>query len=563
MYKYNDSVGYRSARRAFFILAAAVLCAVLVPGAAQTAWAQDYSFTVPQNYSDIYINRDGSVTIRYQLTFSCDSGAHPIDIVDIGLPSEHYDISTARAWTDTGEITAIYPSEYIDIGVEVHLGSATINPGQTGTLYFEIKNNNMIWYDDDQPDTHASVEFSPTWYGSAFTSGATDLSVSIHFPEGVGPDETIYHYREFDSWYYDDQGRITFNWRDTEAKPSKQYMFGVSFPLEYVDVVYEPYHEPLLTAFLKLIGSFIAVVFFVIVNPFTIFLFIMIVLPIFSVIQNRRRKLKYFPPAVTVEGVGIKRGLTAPEAAMVLELPLNKVITMILFGLMKKGYVRTEGNGTPKIFEIENIEKPDLRKYEEEFLACLKEDGKLDKTKLKKAMIAMIKATNKKLKGFSRRETKDYYKNIVDLAWRHVSSAKTPELLGEEWSDKLEWILMDKKYDERMEETFTGRDIVIPRWYHTYWGPHSSAPQSPASGTGVSGLPRVSGADLANNFVTGVESFSGKVVSNVESFVSSITSTTNPPPKSSGGGYRSSGGGGCACACACAGCACACAGGGR
>ena len=558
MYKCSDSVWYRSAQRAVFVLSAVLLCAVLALGSAEKAHAQDYAFEVPQNYSDIYINTDGSVTIRYQLTFYCEYGAHAIDIVDIGLPNENYDLSTARAWTDAGEIFNIYPSEYIDIGVEVHLGSATIYPGETGTLYFEIQNNNMVWYDDDQPETHASVEFSPTWYGSAFTSGTTDLSVSIHFPEGVGPDETIYHYREFDNWYYDDQGRIAFNWRDTEAKPSKQYMLGVSFPLEYVDVVYEPYHEPLLFAFLKLIGSVIAAVFFLIVNPFTIFLFFIIGLPIISVIQARRRKLKYFPPGVSVEGVGIKRGLTAPEAAMVLELPLNKVITMILFGLMKKGYVRTEGNGTPKIFEIENIEKPDLRKYEEEFLACLKEDGALDKTKLKKAMIDMIKATNKKIKGFSRRETTDYYKNIVDLAWRHVTSAKTPELLGEEWSDKLEWILMDKKYDERMEETFTGRDIIIPRWYHTYWGPTHTT-----SGADFSGMPKVSGADLANNFITGVESFSGKLVSNVESFVSSITETTNPAPKSSGGGYRSGGGGGCACACACAGCACACAGGGR
>ncbi|MBN1881450.1 MAG: hypothetical protein JW885_04685 [Deltaproteobacteria bacterium] len=563
MHRWIDTRGYRSARKALFILSAVLFGAVLMPGAATTARAQDYAFTVPQNYSDVYINTDGSVTIRYQLTFYCEPGAHAIDIVDIGLPNENYVISTARAWTDTGEITSIYPSEYIDIGVEVHLGSAAIYPGQTGTLYFEIQNDKMVWYDDDQPDTHASVEFSPTWYGSAFTSGVTDLSVSIHFPEGVGPDETIYHYREFDNWYYDDQGRIAFNWRDTEAKPSKQYMFGVSFPLEYVGVVYEPYHEPILVAFLKVIGSFVAAVFFLIVNPFTLFLFFMIGLPIISVIQSKRRKLKYFPPSAAVEGVGIKRGLTAPEAAMVLEQPLNKVITMMLFGLMKKGYVRTEGNGTPKIFEIKNIEKPDLRDYEKEFLACLKEDGTLDTAKLKKAMIAMIKATNKKIKGFSRRETKDYYANIVDLAWRHVTSAKTPELLGEEWSDKLEWILMDKKYGERMEETFTGRDIIIPRWYDTYWGSHSSTPRSAASRAGGSGLPKVSGADLANNFITGVESFSGKLVSNVETFVSSVTETTNPAPKSSGGGYRGGGGGGCACACACAGCACACAGGGR
>jgi hypothetical protein len=339
-------------------------------------------------------------------------------------------------------------------------------------------------------------------------------------------------------------------------------MFGVSFPQEYVGTIYTPYHEPLLVSFIKLIGSLIGVIFFLVVNPFTIFLFIMVGLPIISVIRNKKRKMKYFPPAASVEGVGIKRGLTAPEAAMVLELPLNKVITMILFGLMKKGIVRTEGNGTPKVFEIENIEKPELHTYEEKFLECLSQDGTFDKAKLKKAMIAMIKATNKKIKGFSRRETKDYYQSIVDLAWRHVTAAKTPEMLGEEWGDKLEWILMDKKYDERMEETFTGREIVIPRWYHTSWNPGGTMGPR-AAGTGASGLPKVSGADLANNFVSGVESFSGKVVSNVESFVSSITESTNPAPKSSSGGYRSSGGGGCACACACAGCACACAGGGR
>jgi hypothetical protein len=66
--------------------------------------------------------------------------------------------------------------------------------------------------------------------------------------------------------------------------------------------------------------------------------------------------------------------------------------------------------------------------------------------------------------------------------------------------------------------------------------------------------------------VTGVQTFSSKVMGDLNTFTSRVTNATNPPPKpATGSSYRSGGGksGGCACACACAGCACACAGGGR
>lgn len=51
---------------------------------------------------------------------------------------------------------------------------------------------------------------------------------------------------------------------------------------------------------------------------------------------SEKRKLKYLKPTLSVEGHGIKRGLTAVEAAILLEQPLDQVLTMILFGLLKK-----------------------------------------------------------------------------------------------------------------------------------------------------------------------------------------------------------------------------------
>ena len=55
-----------------------------------------------------------------------------------------------------------------------------------------------------------------------------------------------------------------------------------------------------------------------------------------AITQTDKRKLQYLPPRVAIEGHGIKRGLTAVEAAILLEQPLDKVMTMILFGAIKK-----------------------------------------------------------------------------------------------------------------------------------------------------------------------------------------------------------------------------------
>ena len=64
-----------------------------------------------------------------------------------------------------------------------------------------------------------------------------------------------------------------------------------------------------------------------------------------------RRKQRYLPAIAQVEGGGIKRGLTAPEAAVILELPLNKVLTLIIFGLLEKGAIR-QINDTPLEVEV-------------------------------------------------------------------------------------------------------------------------------------------------------------------------------------------------------------------
>jgi hypothetical protein len=79
------------------IRAAALITALLLVILASTALAQDYSFNLSENRVDLYINGDGTIQIIYDLTFANDSGAHPIDVVDVGMPNDTYNLSEIRA----------------------------------------------------------------------------------------------------------------------------------------------------------------------------------------------------------------------------------------------------------------------------------------------------------------------------------------------------------------------------------------------------------------------------------------------------------------------------------
>jgi hypothetical protein len=184
-------------------------------------------------------------------------------------------------------------------------------------------------------------------------------------------------------------------------------------------------------------------------------------------------------------------------------------------------------------------------------------------------MVSSVREVSEKMKGFSRRETVDYYKSIMEKAWQQVEQADTPEVKSQLMDENLEWTMLDRNYENRTRNTFTG-PVFVPMWWGHYdpsW--HAAAATSggisvPSVGRGSGGA--LPGAAFAASIVNGTQTFSSRVVGNVSDFTSKVTSKTNPPPPppppSSRGGYRG-GSGGCACACACAGCACACAGGGR
>lgn len=521
-----------------------------------TAQAQDYSFTVDRMHVQVYIQEDSSLDIVYDITYTNDPGAHVIDIADVGLPNDYYDLSSATATINGQPVSGIYESEWLDTGVEVHLGANQIMPGETGTLHLEISNPHMV-YQDTEDENYASVRFYPHYYEGT-GHGTTDLQLSIYFPPGVQPDETRYHDLEFTEAEIEGD-RLVMTWVNTEARADQQYQFGVSFPQQYVREVYADPGVDVVGAIIGLVGALFGTL-----MPFTICggIALWIILgAVIGSVRRRSRLMDYMPPLVSVEGLGIKRGLTAVEAAILLEAPLNKVLTMILFGLLKKGAVQVVSDEPLRLEKTDPLPEG-LHPYENDFVGAIKKKGDLRQKDLTKAITDLVEEVNQKMKGFHAKDTIAYYKDIVARAWKQVESADTPEIVDE----NLEWMMMDEDFEQKMPETFGSRPVPMPAWWWLYAGSRRPAASGPSVGKAApsTGAPRtVPGAMVAHTVVSRVEGLSNRIVTNVSDFTARVTRTTHPVPVSTSSSRGLSGGGGCACACACAGCACACAGGGR
>ena len=509
------------------------LCAVLVAVVISSAVLAGYRFEVPQNRSVVEVNRDASITIRYAITFR--NQGQPIDVIDVGLPDGQYDLKKVKADLDGAPLTDIRPSSYLKYGVEVHLGDKAIAAGSEGTLHLSAVARNRVFPDSKDP-SYASLEFSPTWYGSQYTSGTTLLVCSFVFPQGVGPNDPRYHGVPFTSARVEG-GRVVYTWDVPDASPSRQVTFGASFPAKVMERLATAPQGPgrlgaVVAGLVELILGALPCAF--IVGFFGLF--------ILFIVLARRRRLQYLPPSIGMEGVEVRRGLTVPEVAVLMEEPVDRVMALLLFGMIRKNLVKVVGRSPLKL-ELTPGTSPDTD-YEQAFAKAIQDDGRISEEEAAAVLTDLIKRVQEKMKGFSRKKSVLYYQEIMRKAWAQVGS--------EDYSQAFEWMLLDKEFNQHAAQRFGINPMPLPVW----WVPmYTGYPVTP---TGV-GASAPSPTAAANTVVTGLEGFAHDLVNSVPGLATKVTQQTNPVPQASG--HYS--GGGCACACACAGCACACAGGGR
>ena len=300
-------------KRIYALFVVIVLLALPAVGLAQSYYFQLDSLTV-----DVFMNGDGTVDLLYRFAFTNLPGAAPIEFVDVGLPNKNYEEYLITAEVNGEPVAYISSSEYEGdgTGVAVALGSAAIQPGDSGVVTVFVPGIERMFYPDDQDGNYASLVFAPTYFGSQYVAGSTDVSGTFHLPPGVQPEEPRWHnappgWASEPETGFDEEGRITYTWRNSSATGYLEYPFGASVPRQYLPegVVV----RPTLLERLGINGD--DLIFGLVCFGFGAVFFGSTAWGIFS---ERRRRMQYLPPKISVEGHGIKRGLTAIEAAILM-----------------------------------------------------------------------------------------------------------------------------------------------------------------------------------------------------------------------------------------------------
>lgn len=589
--------------------------------------AQQYSFSVPELRMQVFILPDGSALIVYDIALANTPAGESIRIIDIGTPHDNYDLSNMSATIDGAPLSDIRRSEFIDTGVEIHLGDRPISAGDTATLHFELTMPDMVFQDTTDSD-YASFRISPAWFDESMISGTSDIWVVVHTLPGIDASELLYQNVAFtDKMNFEDHA--VGSWRWESGSVTEENLVGISFPKRGVANVIEQSPIDLAVEWLDdnqgariglgiLTLALLTIAFFRFTGGTGITLYVMlgialtallvlnpiwqlVALPVMMVIVGSvelflsRRKPRYFPAIVQVEGGGIKRGLTAPEAAVILGLPLNKILTLILFGLLEKGVVKQLSTDPLEVevspeFQSLQLEDNDrrsfrlkvaqemgivLRQYEHSFIKLLEQKAGMPVYKIdfSRPMKSLIKHTASRMKGFDLSETQEYYQAIIDKALKRAGKiGDIPE--RERYLDKnLQWLLLSDNYSSVFTAPHYNYRPVWIRPFHSsdrIGMPTGSRPRSPG---------QTSFTDVAASFAGWTEKTMGSLTDSIApgaltvkgpsglvnlAGIDRVTGdafTALAESSSSGGG--GSGGGGCACACAGCACACACAGGGR
>lgn len=534
-------------KQAYFL--AVLFCLTIALAAASTVKAQSsIVYSVDHQWAQIFINPDGTIDLTYNVTLTVTQGT--IHSFDVGQPNRDFTI---------GEAVDQYGNQLNKYSYTPDVASVDFKqPLNTGdSIWYTITTNvaGMFSNDTTNPGNYG-MEFAPQWLSIPIN----DVRVQIVMPEGV----TINDVKTLPDKFWNSsstvEGRTAVFWQIPTLQPNQQYPIGVSFPAQYL-----PNYVPTQPGG---IGSET--------------LAALIILPIIAIILivlvvRVARKSSYSSPKVSMETLGVRRGLTAVEASYLLDLKPTQIVTEILYSLLKKRAVWAESTKPSLKLRIlspfENktgtAENP-LRFYEIDFLNSLKADGTLDEEKLAHTIMALRDTVEQKLRGYGRKDTVDYYRKIVTQAWTQVEQAGTVELASNAYDEQLLWLMLDPNQRTRTETVFRDR-VITPNplwfwWWYGYTTYHPNPTYSPnVNVPAQSGKPpAIPGAEFANNVATAVESTSNNIVVNLEKFANSILP---PAPKASHEPARKGADcvcacHACACACACVSCACACAGGG-
>ncbi|MGD0072071.1 MAG: hypothetical protein ABSB71_10990 [Candidatus Bathyarchaeia archaeon] len=536
-------------KRTYFL--AVILALTIALMALSTVTAQNIVYSVDHQWAQIFINQDGTIDLTYNITLTVTSGV--IHGFYVGQPKGGF--TPGQAVDQYGNnLQASDASSGSDYRVDV-----TLNQPLTAgnSIWFTVTTNvaGMISNDTQNPG-NLGMQFAPEWTDVPIN----DVRVQIVLPPGATTSDVKTTQNFYNSTSIV-EGRLAVYWEKPVLQPNEQFLVGVSFPAKYL-----PNYNP------SQVGGLEGLEVLILLLGLATFAIFVIGFIIFKV-----RKSTYLTPRVSMETLGIKRGLTAVEASYLLDLKPTQIVTEILYSLLQKRAAWAEETKPalklrvlpPFDNKTGSAENP-LRYYEIDFLSSLKANGTLDEEKLAHTIMFLRDTVEQKLQGYSRKDTVDYYQKIVTQAWTQVEQAGTVELASNAYDEQLLWLMLDPNQRSRTETVFKDRVFQPnPLWFWWWYGysqynPHPTYKPNVEAPAQSGKPPAIPGAEFANNIATAVENTSNNIVLSLEKFANAIVPA---PPQASHepthhGADCVCACADCACACACVSCACACAGGG-
>jgi len=511
-------------------------------------------YHLDHEWAKIWIKPNGTIDLFYDVSLTLDSGSS-ISYVNIGQPKRDFTIGTA--FDQYGHVLS---TTDVSSGNDYEVRVDLYQPLTAGhTVRFNLTTNvaHMIW-EDTMNAGNVGMQFIPTWWKEATV---TTLNVSVVLPSGVNSSIVKTSVNWNGTTVENEQ--LVIYWERQNLQPNQQYSFGVSFPKEYVEK-YDVQPSGI-EAFFQQYGLLLVVLAVIVIA---------LALLVIAV-----RKGAYKMPTISMETLGVRRGLTAVEASYLLDMKPPQIVTEILYSLLQKRTVWVESTNPsirlrimPPFQNKKGTPQTPLRYYEYDFLDAMKEDGALDEEKLAQTIMFLRETVEQKLRGYCRRDTIDYYTKVAAKAWEQVEQAGTAELASQAYNEQLLWLFLDPNYKSRTELVFQDRPFEpSPLWLWYWYGYqhyHSHPTYTPNVDTPTSAAkpPTIPGADFANNIATSLEKTSNNVVVDLEKFAAAILPTpagerASEEPARHGSGCVCACAS-CACVCACVSCACACASGG-
>jgi hypothetical protein len=527
------------------LVIASIMC-VLLP----SAQAATYGWQVNYQHVILDVDSSGNVYMTYQVDAKINSNSDPWNEVWIPATSGNMQVTSVVDSTGTGH------RFYID-GDQIKTQDWNLQAGEHVNLIINSTLPGFV-YQSDKPG-YDIIQFTPPWWDMTIA----DSRVTYLLPAEMNVSEVGTGSRQYSNITVSGPTVVFFN--SSRLTPNEQFDTAVSFPDAYmapgaVTSKGIPTGGPEIIP--GGIGGITDSLFGASACCIPIGIFLVV---IFTIAASSRRG-PYSSPTMSMNGMGVNQNLDPVEAAMLLRDDPRRILTMIMFGLMKKGNVKLISTEPLK---LQLVARKELNYYEALFSDAIKGDT-LNEDRLLACFKMLAQRVVDKTRPYSRKETEAFYRKKIDDAWKDVQALDTPELKLQKYDTNMFWLMADEQFAEKTPDALRSpgwNTATVPPyywWYPYYFGlPHGGTAPSPgqptAPGTGQPTNQTTSSVEsFAKNVTTSVEKTSAGVVGGVESFLG-IRNAANAPPAAAPA-HSSSGGSACvSCACACVSCACACA----